>query len=357
MTLHDLAHELNLSIATISRALSRPEDVAPPTRQRVLAAVHRHGYIPNGTRRSLRTQQTRTIGIVISDIRNLFFAAAVKAIEDEARTNGYTVLICNADEDSAKEEAALQLLLERKVSGVINCSTGANLDLLRAFQKSGAVLVDLDRESGLKNVDTVVVDNRRGAELATQHLIELGHLDIATIGGPQHLSNARGRLTGFEDALRAHGIRVKKGYLQFGDFLQPSGYQCAQKLFSLRDPPSALFVANMEMAAGVIAFVRDHGITIPDQISIVGFDDSFWARYMEPPLTVIAQPTEKMGKCTMELLLARLRGGKPAETLIFTPELIVRRSASPPPPNRPRSRPRPRSLTNAAKKHPGLPSP
>jgi LacI family transcriptional regulator len=329
MTLHDLAHELNLSIATISRALSRPEDVAPPTRQRVLAAVHRHGYISNGTRRSLRTQQTRTIGIVISDIRNLFFAAVVKAIEDEARTNGYTVLICNADEDRAKEEAALQLLLERKVSGVINCSTGANLDLLRAFQKSGAVLVDLDRESGLKNVDTVVVDNRRGAELATQHLIELGHLDIATIAGPQHLSNARGRLAGFEDALRAHGKRVKKSYLQFGNFLQQSGYQGAQKLFSLRHPPSALFVANMEMAAGVIAFVRDHGIAIPGQISIVGFDDSFWARYMEPPLTVIAQPTEKMGKSTMELLLARLRGGKPVETLIFTPELIVRRSTCP----------------------------
>jgi DNA-binding LacI/PurR family transcriptional regulator len=331
MTLHELAHELHLSIATISRALSRPEDVAPSTRQRVLAAVHRHGYTPNETRRSLRTQQTRTIGIVISDIRNLFFAAVVKAIEDEARANGYTVLICNADEDRAKEEVALQLLLERKVSGVINCSTGANLDLLRAFQKSGAVLVDLDRESGLKNVDIVVVDNRRGAELATQHLLELGHRNIATIAGPPHLSNARGRLTGFEDALRAHGIRVKKGYRQFGNFLQQSGYQCAQKLFSLRSPPSALFVANMEMAAGAIAFVRDHGITIPGQISIVGFDDSFWARYMEPPLTVIAQPTEKMGKCTMELLLARLRGGKPVETLVFTPELIVRRSTSPPP--------------------------
>jgi LacI family transcriptional regulator len=326
MTLHHLAKELNLSIATISRALSRPEDVAPPTRQRVLAAVHRHGYTPNRTRRSLRTQQTRTIGIVISDIRNLFFAAVVKAIEDEARANGYTVLICNADEESAKEEAALQLLLDRKVSGVINCSTGANLDLLRAFQKSGAVLVDLDRESGLKNVDTVVVDNRRGAELAVQHLIELGHRDIATVAGPQHLSNARGRLAGFEDTLRSHHLHVKKGYLQFGNFLQESGYQAAQRLFSTRHPPTALFVANMEMAAGVIAFVRDRGVSIPEEISIVSFDDSFWARYMAPPLTVIAQPMEKMGKCTMELLLARLRGGKPAQTLVFTPELIIRRS-------------------------------
>jgi LacI family transcriptional regulator len=330
MTLHDLANELNLSIATISRALSRPEDVAPPTRQRVLAAVHRHGYTPNGTRRSLRTQQTRTIGIIISDIRNFFCAAVVKAIEDEARANGYTVLICNADEDGAKEEAALQLLLDRKVSGVINCSTGANLDLLRAFQKSGAVLVDLDRESGLTNVDTVVVDNRRGAELATQHLVQLGHHQIATIAGPQHLSNARGRLAGFEDALRDHQIRVKKEYLQFGNFLQESGYQCAKKLFSLRHPPTAVFVANMEMAAGVIAYIREKGITIPEQISIVSFDDSFWARYMDPPLTVISQPMEKMGKSTMDLLLAQLRGGKPAQTLVFAPELVVRHSTAPP---------------------------
>jgi LacI family transcriptional regulator len=330
MTLHDLAKELNLSIATISRALSRPEDVAPLTRQRILAVVHRHDYAPNGTRRSLRTQQTRTIGIIVSDIRNFFFAALVKAIEDEARANGYTLLICNADEDSAKEEAALRLLLSRKVSGIINCSTGANLDLLRAFQQSGAVLVDLDRQSGLTNVDTVVVDNRRGAELATRHLIELGHLEIATIAGPQHLSNARGRLAGFEDTLRGCHIRIKKEYLQIGNFLQDSGYQCAEKLFSLRHPPTALFVANMEMAAGVIAFVREKALVMPNEVSIVAFDDSFWARYMEPPLTVIAQPVEKMGKSTMELLLARLRGGKPAETLVFAPELVVRRSTAPP---------------------------
>jgi LacI family transcriptional regulator len=329
MTLHDLARELNLSIATISRALSRPDDVAPPTRRRVLAAVHQHRYTPNETRRSLRTQQTRTIGVIVSDIRNPFCAAVVKAIDDEARADGYTVLICNADEDGSKEEAALQLLLDRKVSGVINCSTGANLDLLRAFQRSGAVLVDLDRESGLSNVDTVVVDNRRGAELATEHLIGLGHHEVAIIAGPPHLSNARERTAGFQDALRSHRISLRKGYLQYGDFLQQSGYGCAKKLFSLRHPPSALFVANMEMAAGVIAFIREKGITIPGQVSIISFDDSFWARYMDPPLTVIAQPVEKMGKSTMELLLSRLRGAKPAQTLVFPPELIIRRSTAP----------------------------
>jgi len=330
MTLHDLAKELNVSIATISRALNRPEDVLPSTRARVLAAVHRHGYSPHPNNRSLRTHQTRTIGVVLSDIRNAFFSSIVKAVEDVARANGYTVLICNADEDKTKEEAALQLLLDRKVSGVINCSTGANLDLLRAFQKAGALLIDCDRLSGLTDLDSVIVDNELGASIATNHLIELGHRRIATVAGPKHLSNARARLAGYRAALRAARIAEKPAYIFFGSFKQESGYQAARKLFTIRGQPTALFVANIEMMAGVITFVRENGIRIPEEISLVSFDDSFWAQHMDPPLTVVAQPTEEMGKCAMELLLARLRSAQPPQTRIFTPELIIRRSTAPP---------------------------
>jgi LacI family transcriptional regulator len=328
MTLTQLAQELNLSIATISRALNRPGDVAPHTRQRVLAAVHRHGYTPNGTRRALRTQQTRTIGVIVSDIRNYFFASVVKSVDDVARANGYSVLICNADEDSAKEEAVLQLLLDRKVSGVINCSTGANLELLDAFQNAGAVLVDLDRESGLEQVDTVTVDNVRGGELAAEHLAALGHRAISTIAGPQHLSTARGRLAGFQNTLRRYGISASS--VQFGNFKQDSGYDCARKLLSRKNPPTAIFAANNEMTAGLVTYVREAGIAIPGELSIVGFDDAFWTRYMDPPLTVIAQPTEAMGECAIRLLLARLRGAKLAQPRVFTPELIVRGSTAHP---------------------------
>ncbi len=330
MTLQQLARELNVSIATISRSLSRPADVAAHTRQRVLAAVHRHGYTPNGTKRALRTHQTRTIGIVVSDIRNTFFASAVKAVEDVARANGYTVLICNADEDSTKEEAALQLLLDRKVSGVINCSTGANRNLLRLFQDSGAVLVDFDRESGLQQVDTVVVDNERGAALAIQHLAALNHRKIATIAGPQHLSNARGRLAGFRMTLRGYGFPVEKGFVYFGNFKAESGYDGAKKLLSRRNPPTAVFSANIEMTAGLTAYVKEAGLAIPKELSVVSFDDAFWTRYIDPPLTVVAQPVQEMGQCAMELLLARLRSGGQAQTRMFAPELIVRCSTAPP---------------------------
>lgn len=329
MTLVELAHELNLSIATISRALNRPDDVAPATRERVLAAVHRNGHYQPGRPRSLRAQQTRTIGVVISDIRNYFFAAFVKSIEDQARANGYTILICNADEDKEKEEAALRMLLDRKVAGVINCSTGGNLEMLELVRKSGAILVDFDRESGLDHTDTVTINNQKGAELAVEHLTGLGHTRIATIAGPQHLSNGRARLLGFQEALVKRSIALPTNYIQVGNFQSESGYSCSQRLLSLKHPPTAVFTANMEMGAGLIALVRERGIKLPEQLSIVTFDDGFWARYIDPPLTVIAQPVEAMGRFTIDLMLKRLRGSRGAQRKMFAPKLIVRRSTAP----------------------------
>jgi LacI family transcriptional regulator len=324
MTLQDLADELSVSIATISRAINRPEDVAPQTRERVLAAIHKHEFKPANTTRALRTHQTRTIGVIVSDIRNTFFSSAVKTIEDTAQANGYSVLICNAGEDPAKEEVALQLLLERKVSGVINCSTGANIALLRAFQKTGTILLDFDRESGLSGVDRVILDNELGATLAANHLAELGHTRIATITGPQHLSNAQGRLAGFKVALSQ---RCLKADLIFqGDFCADSGYKGMRKFFASRNRPTALFVANMEMTAGALAYAREKGIRIGKELSLVSFDDAFWTQLIDPPLTVIAQPTDEMARCAMQFLLARLRGANTVQTKIYLPKLIVRAS-------------------------------
>jgi len=330
MTLVELAHELSLSIATISRALNRPDDVAPATRERVLAAVHRNGNYQPGRPRSLRAQQTRTIGVVISDIRNYFFATFVKSIEDRARANGYTILICNADEDKDKEEAALRMLLDRKVAGVINCSTGGNLEMLELVRKSGAILVDFDRESGLDHTDTVTINNQKGAELAVEHLTALGHTRIATIAGPQHLSNGVARLVGLQQALAKRSITIPAAYVQIGNFQSESGYACAQRLLNLKHPPTAIFTANMEMAAGLVTLVREREIKVPHQLSIVSLDDSFWARYIDPPLTVIAQPVEAMGSFAINLMLKRLRGNRGVQHKMFAPTLIVRRSTAPP---------------------------
>ncbi len=334
MNLSDLARQLNVSTATVSRALSRPEAVAPATRKRVLDVVRRSGYHMNGIARSLRTQSTKTIGVVVSDIRNPFSSSIVKAVEDIARINGYTVLICNSDEIGKNEEIALQLFIERQVSGVIHCSAGANLELLRVLQNKSIPLVDLDRRSGLGNVDTVVLDNHRGAVIATRHLIELGHKRIAMISGPKHLSNARGRFEGFRKTLRAANIASPHEYIEFGDFRERSGEKSAELLLTLRRPPTAIFVANNEMMAGALLAIRRRNIKIPRDLSLIGFDDARWARYCDPPLTVIAQPTDAMGKKAAELLLARIRGHSAAKTVVFEPELIVRCSTAVPRRNR-----------------------
>src|SRR5215468_10042742 len=256
MTFSDLAKQLNVSTATVSRALSRPEAVAPATRERVLEVVRRSGYQMNAIARSLRTQSTRTIGIIVSDIRNPFFSAIVKAVEDVARTNGYSVLICNADEDGRNEEVAIRLFIERQVSGVIRCSAGANPSLLQVLHQKSIPLIDLDRQSGLPDIDTVILNNGLGASLGTRHLIELGHKRIAIVSGPLHLSNARDRLEGFRKTLRTARISIPRKYIEFGDFREASGYQAAERLLSLPFRPTAIFVANNEMMAGTLLAVR-----------------------------------------------------------------------------------------------------
>jgi LacI family transcriptional regulator len=330
MNFSDLARQLKVSTATVSRALSRPEKVAPATRERVLEFVRRSGYHMNGIARSLRTQSTRTIGVIVSDIRNPFSSAIVKSVEDVARSNGYTVLICNADEDGQNEEAALELFIERQISGVIHCSAGANLDLLRILLKKSIPLIDLDRQSGLENVDTVILDNQLGAALATRHLLEFGHKRVAMISGPKHLSNARKRLVGFRKTLRSAQIALPKEYVEFGDFRERSGQIATERLLSLPTPPSAIFVANNEMMAGALFAIREWGTKVPRDLSLIGFDDARWAQYADPPLTVISQPTESMGQKAAELLLDRLRGEKLAKTVVFEPQLIVRGSTAAP---------------------------
>jgi LacI family transcriptional regulator len=330
MTFNDLAKELNLSTATISRALSRPEIVAPQTRTRVLDAVRRSGYQMNGIARSLRTQSTQTIGIIVSDICNPFFSAIVKAVEDVARTNGYTVLVCNADEDGRNEEVAMRLFIERQVSGVIRCSAGANPSLLEALQQKSIPLIDLDRQSGPPNIDTVILNNALGASLGARHLIELGHKRIAIVSGPLHLSNARDRLEGFRKTLRTARISIPRNYIEFGDFREASGYQAAERLLSLPFRPTAIFVANNEMMAGTLLAVRQRKLKVPRELSLVGFDDARWARYLEPPLTVVSQPAERMGQKAAQLLLTRLHGRATPQTVVFEPELIVRRSCAEP---------------------------
>ncbi|AFZ66907.1 LacI family DNA-binding transcriptional regulator [Deinococcus peraridilitoris] len=326
MNISELAEKLNLHASTVSRALNRPESVAEATRQRVIIAAQTYGYRPNGLARSLRTRQTSTLGLIVSDIRNPFYASLAKAIEDVARKNDFSVIISNANEDPRQEENALRLLEEKQVSAIIHCSTGANLEILRAMQERGVLILDLDRASGLDDVDQVLVNNRLGAALAARHLLELGHTRLATIAGPLHLTPGRERLEGFRLALEEAGLALPWELIEVGDFREASGYAATQRLLGLAQPPSALFVANNEMLAGALAALRDQGVRVPRDLSLVSFDDARWAQYTDPPLTVIAQPIDAMGTLAAKLLLRRLRDANAPSHHVLDPHLIIRAS-------------------------------
>jgi DNA-binding LacI/PurR family transcriptional regulator len=169
-----------------------------------------------------------------------------------------------------------------------------------------------------------------GATLATRHLVECGHKRIAMISGPKHLSNARNRLQGFRRALRSAKIVVPPQYIEFGDFRERSGQEAAERLLAIRPPPTAIFVANNEMMAGALLAIRQEHIKIPRDLSIVGFDDARWAQYCDPPLTVVAQPTDAMGRKAAELVLGRLRGETEPKVIVFEPHLFIRRSTAKP---------------------------
>jgi DNA-binding LacI/PurR family transcriptional regulator len=327
--MNELARKLGVSSSTVSRALTRPELVAAETRELVLAAVERHGYKPNRIAQSLRTRKTQSIGLIVSDITNPFYSALVRAVEGIASGKGFSVIICNADEDRQREDDALELLAEKQVAGIIHASTGANLDTLRKLRDQGVVLVDVDRVSGLEDTDTVLVDNPLGARLATEHLIGLGHTRIATIAGPDHLTTGRDRRIGYEQALLDAGMNWRSEWVETGDFRKESGYLCARRLLALEPPPTALFVANNEMMAGALAAVQECRVEVPQQLSIVSFDDVRWAEYLVPALTVVAQPTEELGRTAAELLFGRIEGVKEPVSRTLLPTLIVRGSTAP----------------------------
>lgn len=330
MTLQEIAKKLGLSTSTVSRALTRPNMVAAPTRKRVMELVERHGYTPNAIARSLRSGVTKSVGVIVSDILNPFHAGVTKAIEQVVTARGYTTIICNSDEDPALEMRAFGLLAQLQVAGVIHASSGSSAESLAELGRWGVPTVGVDRATDLPTADSVLVDNVRGSREAVEHLLNLGHTRVATVAGPQNLTTGRERLTGYQQALEARGLPTRSEYVTYGDFREASGRAAAERLFSLPEPPTAMFVANNEMTAGVIEACRELGVAVPRDLALVSFDDARWARYLDPPLTVVAQPVSEIGSAAAELLFSRMHGRTERVKKVLRTELLVRGSCAAP---------------------------
>ena len=330
--LEEVAKLAQVSSATASRALSRPDKVAVDTRERVMRAAEQLGYQPNHLASGLRKGKSRTIGAIISDILNPIQALLAKGIQDAAAKRDYTVFLFNSDEESNKERSALESLRGHMPQGLIVVPTpGAKTNLKLVHNLP---VIELDRASGLKNAHTVMVDNIGGTTTAINHLIGLGHKRIAMIVGDFDISTAVERHQGYREALEHAGIPYREDLVLAGFHREDGGRSAAHKLLSkpLKQRPTALFVGNNEMTIGAVLATRALGLSIPEDISIVGFDDSRWAMTMHPALTVVSQPAYDLGYLACETLLGLLDKSKAthASSVRLATTFIERESTAPP---------------------------
>jgi DNA-binding LacI/PurR family transcriptional regulator len=330
--LEAVAKLANVSSATASRALSRPDKVAEETRIRVLQAAEQLGYQPNHLASGLRKGKSRTIGAIISDILNPVQALLAKGIQDAATKRDYTVFLFNSDEESDKERRALESLRGHMPQGLIVVPTPGAKNNLKLVH--GLPVIELDRASGLKNAHTVMVDNIGGSTTAVNHLIALGHKRIAMIVGDFDISTAVERHQGYREALELAKIPYRDDLVLAGQHREDGGRTAALKLLSKpsKQRPTALFVGNNEMTVGAVLATRELGLKIPEDISIVGFDDSRWAMTMHPALTVVSQPAYELGYLACETLLGLLEKSKAthASSVRLATTFIRRKSTAPP---------------------------
>ncbi len=328
-TIHDVARHAQVSTATVSRALNGKQNVDPGLVQRVQVAARALDYRPNGPARNLRRQVTAVWALIISDIENPFFTSIARGVEDVASAAGFSVVLCNSDEDPAKEDRYLQVAVQERVAGVILSPTSAGSDVA-GLAETGIPVVAIDRPLSGAGTDTVLVGSRRGAAGATAHLLEQGYQRIGCVTGPAQVSTAEDRLAGYLDALRAGRRRPARSLVRYADFKVAGGRQAAAQLLAQRHRPDALFVANSLMAVGVLETAAALGLRPGRDLGLVAFDDPPWAGLVDPPMTVVAQPAYEIGQAAGRRLAERVSGtaDRPS-TVILSTRLVVRGSSRP----------------------------
>jgi LacI family transcriptional regulator len=331
-TIFDVAREAGVSISTVSRVLNGNERVDPGLAVRVNRVVKELNYRPNRVARSLRLRQNRAWAVVISDIRTgPFFADLVRGIEDGAYEAGYRMFLCNADEDPAKEAGYLQLAIDENVAGVILTPSGPATDL-RPLLEAGIPIVLSDRRLPGVQADTVVADNVAGAKQAVDHLVANGFRRIACITGPLDTTTAAERLLGYRQSLEGAAIGYDPRLVRGADFREEGGRLAMQELIEVNPRADAVFISNNRMAAGALQAIDEAGLSIPQDLALVGYDEMSWAPLLRTALTTVSQPAYDLGHESARLLLSRLNGyGGSARTVVLPTSLHVRASSAPRP--------------------------
>ena len=336
-TIRDVARVAGVSTATVSATLTGSAPVSPGLQERVRAAVADVGYRPDGVARSLRRGETRMLGLLLADITNPFTTAVVHAMEAAAHARGYTLMLCNSDEDVAKERTYLDLLRTHRADGVMLMPVGFGRDYGQAVRRAlDAPTVLVDRTIPGLPLDAVTVDGAAGTAQAVGHMAALGHRRIGILVGPAGVSASDERLAGYARALDDGGLAFDPSLVRDGGFRQGAAYQATLDLLRGAAPPTALFACNNMMAIGMMRAVAEIGLSCPGDLSVACFDDFDWAEAFQPRLSTVAQPTDAIGATAVELLLDRLADPAPRaeRRIVLQPRLILRDSCAPPPARR-----------------------
>jgi DNA-binding LacI/PurR family transcriptional regulator len=339
-----VAEAAGVSVATVSRALSPDQgnvQIRPETRQRVLQTSEELGYRPNDLARALLHQRTSVIGLVVPDISNSYYAGVVRGVEDAASAQGYRVILCNTDREPEKLSQYLDALVKSRVDGVIIAGGAADSSIdPRVFRQYHTKTVLVGRHEAAH--PSVQIDNAAAAEEVTNHLLGLGHTRVAFIAGPRASHTVQDRLAGYRNALGARGLPDGDELVREGALDEKTGYDGARELVDSPARPTAIVCASDRIAVGALAALTDHGLHVPQHVSLVGFDDVSISSYLRPKLTTVSIPTYEIGTSAATLLLDELRedGAEGARTeegraghVLLPTHLVVRDSCAPPPGN------------------------
>ncbi|MCP3942135.1 MAG: LacI family transcriptional regulator [Desulfobacteraceae bacterium] len=326
VSIKDVARVAGVSTATVSRVLSNKPHVREQVRNHVLCVIKEMGYRPNHLARSLRTQKANILGLIVSDIQNPFFSQVSRAVEDTASQKGMSIFLCNTDEDPEKEDRYLKVMRDERVSGIIFSPTQKLSNNFIDIKNYGLPMVIIDRRVKAVEIDSIQVDNIKAAKMAVKHLINHGCKRIAALFGTGS-TTGKDRHEGYIKALEEHDLQPKTELVKFVEAKKAEGYKAVKKLLNLPKPPDAIFTSNGLLSAGAFEALGQSSIKIPEEIALITFDETPWSTLVNPPLTVIAQPTYDIGKKAVQLLVKRIQDPTcPFQQITLKSKLVVRQS-------------------------------
>jgi LacI family transcriptional regulator len=326
VSLRDVAKAAKVSVGTVSNVLNRPEVVAPETLARVQATIKELGFVPNGFARHLRSGQSRTLGLIVPDVANPFFTEVARGVEDAASKRDYAVFLCNSDESASKEDRYINVLIQQQVRGVLITPADMKSDRLEAMRERGIAVTLLDREIKGRKQCSVSVDDVHGGQIAIEYLAGLGHKNIAWVCGPESIPQVADRGAGVSKAAKVAGAKIETVRVPLMNAAK--GEEAAKKILELDVMPTAIFCANDLLALGVMRALLANKVRIPEQVSVLGYDNIEFAPSAAVPLSSIAQPSYQMGVTAADLLLNECEDGDNHEhqQIRFQPQLVERAS-------------------------------